>query len=987
MNSLLQQFLVEARDFLEEIGQQLLLLEEGPDDGAVVGEIFRLVHTLKGNSGLFDMPSLTSVVHAAEDLLDRVRDRTLDMDPELTDALLAAMDFVGRMLEEVEATGSIPAAYAGQSAEIAADLRRRLPARDDSALGFGEEPEATTDPPASGAWLAALGEDVRAQAAKAASLCAVHYRPETDCFFKGDDPLLLMRNLPGLVGFKVELAEPWPEPSMLDIYRCNLVFDALSTAEPGEVEQHLRYVREQVAIYRPALAALAVIDGEPSSAGGPMVAPAFAEAAAACLSSGDRAGLAAAAEAALDMTAAKSQPAAALRWIARLAPDPRVTSADLQALVAAVSTGVVPAWPAEDGAAVLSDAPAPGMAAAPDAAVAVAAAPFPPTPGATPLPLTVLRGDDAVMWREIALAQHRLLTTRARPQQVKGRIHAAYQALAGLISAGGRPDLDQPLQAALDAAVLAQQPEVLAAFVTERLLAERDAHESLTPPPLAPSLAALETAAPAPPVRAEALAAAVSAPAPVPASAAPALAASPALALSTQAEPATARGNASPAKPDARPGAIEPAARSQGSVASSARAAPGPQPEGPGGLEGEPGRRNDGEKGVRVLKVPQEKVDRLMDLIGEMVVAKNALPYLAARAEDHFGSRELGREIKAQYSIINRIAEEMQDGIMQVRMLPVGAVFQRFPRLVRDVARQLGKVVKLVVEGEDTEADKNIVESLADPMIHILRNSLDHGLETPEARRAAGKPEEGRLFVRASQEGDRVLIEVEDDGKGIDPAVIRRKAFEKGVIDEQRLESLTDAEAVQLVFAAGFSTAEQISNLSGRGVGMDVVKSSLEKVGGQVTLTSEVGRGTRIMLSLPLSMSVSNVMMVMIAGQQYGVPMEAVVETVRVAGEDIHVFKGQRTAVLRGRIVPLYGANTLLGLAHEPVPNEDGEYAVLVARIAGQTVGIIVDGFAQTIDVILKPLDGPLAHLVGFSGSALLGDGSVLLVLNLKELI
>jgi len=394
-----------------------------------------------------------------------------------------------------------------------------------------------------------------------------------------------------------------------------------------------------------------------------------------------------------------------------------------------------------------------------------------------------------------------------------------------------------------------------------------------------------------------------------------------------------------------------------------------------------------GDKGVRVLKVQQEKVDRMMDLIGEMVVAKNALPYLAAKAENHFGSRELGREIKAQYAIINRIAEEMQDGIMQIRLLPVGAVFQRFPRLVRDVSRQLGKKVRLVVEGEETEADKNIIEALSDPMIHILRNSLDHGQEMPEVRAATGKPEDGRLTVRARQEGDRVHIEIEDDGKGIDPAVIKRKALEKGLIDAARLETLSDEDAIQLVFAPGFSTAETVSNLSGRGVGMDVVKTSIENIGGQVRLTSIVGQGTRTILSLPLSMTVSNVMMVDIGGQNFGVPMDAVVETVRVNHEDIHVFKQQRTTVLRGRIVPLYGCDQLLASRRPPVPNEDGEFAVLVARIHGETVGIIVDGFAHTIDVILKPLEGPLAGLHGFSGSALLGDGSVLLVLNLKELL
>ncbi|MDO9141779.1 MAG: ATP-binding protein, partial [Methylobacter sp.] len=257
-------------------------------------------------------------------------------------------------------------------------------------------------------------------------------------------------------------------------------------------------------------------------------------------------------------------------------------------------------------------------------------------------------------------------------------------------------------------------------------------------------------------------------------------------------------------------------------------------------------RAEDAYVGPKTLKVDQDKIDNLMGLIGEMVVAKNSLPYLASRAETQYGVRELGREIKTQYAVINRIAEEMQDAIMQVRMMPMSFVFQRFPRLVRDTSRKLGKEVNLVLEGENTEADKNIVEALADPLIHIVRNSLDHGIETPEVRRAAGKPPAGRLTIRATQEADRVHIEISDDGKGIDPIIIKRKAYEKGIIDEVTMERLSDQEAVNLVFAAGFSTAEVISDLSGRGVGMDVVRSAVEKVNGTVSLESELGKGTLI---------------------------------------------------------------------------------------------------------------------------------------------
>jgi two-component system chemotaxis sensor kinase CheA len=390
--------------------------------------------------------------------------------------------------------------------------------------------------------------------------------------------------------------------------------------------------------------------------------------------------------------------------------------------------------------------------------------------------------------------------------------------------------------------------------------------------------------------------------------------------------------------------------------------------------------------GAKSLKVDQAKIDRLMNLIGEMVVSKNALPYLAGRAETVFGVRDLSREIKAQYAVINRIAEEMQDAIMQVRMMPVSFVFQRFPRLVRDTARKLGKDINLIMEGEDTEADKNIIESLGDPLIHIVRNSLDHGFELPEIRRAIGKPMVGTLTIRATQESDRVIIEIIDDGKGIDPEVIKRKAYEKGILDEMALERISDQEAVNLVFAPGFSTAEVISDLSGRGVGMDVVKTAIEKVNGAISLVSEKGKGTKIQLSLPLSMAVTNVMIIESDGQLFGVPMDSVVETVRVPRADIRMIKHSLATVLRGRVVPLKPINTLLEISAPPLANDDDELAVLVARLGDESVGLLVDDFRETVDIILKPMTGVLAQISAYAGSALLGDGSVLMVLNIKEM-
>jgi len=337
--------------------------------------------------------------------------------------------------------------------------------------------------------------------------------------------------------------------------------------------------------------------------------------------------------------------------------------------------------------------------------------------------------------------------------------------------------------------------------------------------------------------------------------------------------------------------------------------------------------------------------------------------------------------------VINRIADEMQGAIMQVRMMAVSVVFQRFPRLVRDISRKLSKEVQLVLEGEQTEADKNIIESLADPLIHIVRNSLDHGLETPEVRRACGKPETGTITIRATQDADRVVITISDDGKGIDPAVIKRKALEKGLIDEGSLARISDQEAVNLIFAAGLSTADVISDLSGRGVGMDVVRSVVNKLNGSVSIESELGKGTAIRISLPLSMAVTQVMIVESDGQLFGVPMDHVVETVRIPRSSILWIKQSMTAVLRGRIVPLKSLNGLLGVSALPRANEEDELAVLLVQAGSEILGLLVDGFKETLGLIQKPLSGVISGLTAYSGSALLGDGSVLMVLNIREIV
>jgi two-component system chemotaxis sensor kinase CheA len=385
----------------------------------------------------------------------------------------------------------------------------------------------------------------------------------------------------------------------------------------------------------------------------------------------------------------------------------------------------------------------------------------------------------------------------------------------------------------------------------------------------------------------------------------------------------------------------------------------------------------------RVLKVDQAKVDRLMALIGELVVAKNALPFLARRAEAVHGSREMSREIGQRYSVIDRLAQAMQEAIMEVRLLPVSEVFARFPRLIRDISRKLDKQIELVLEGGETQADKNIIELLGDPLIHIVRNSADHGIELPQVRMANGKPAHGTIRLRAMQEGDLVIIEVTDDGRGVDTARVIAKALERGLIDPEAAERMTPAEAANLIFHPGLSTADAVSDLSGRGVGMDVVQTSIRDAGGSVAVSSQPGIGTTVRLALPLSMAVMRVMTIETAGALYGVPIDLIAETVRVDAGAIRTIKQSEAFLLRDTIVPLVRLRRLLRL---PGRFEDRE-AVLVLRLPDGLVGMIVDRFDEHMDIILKPLEGILVGLKGFAGTALLGDGRVLMVLAVKELL
>ncbi|MEI6744596.1 MAG: chemotaxis protein CheA [Methylococcaceae bacterium] len=895
MNNLLEQFLSEARDFLQGIAEKLMQLENDPNSTELMVELFRFVHTLKGNSGLFDFPEMTRVLHASEDLMDAVRNGRVSYSQTLADQLLEAMDFVSALMDEIELTGKTSSNHVGTSTELTNALRALLNAP--NAVHVPVAIETYTDDGLAVkaiSWSELPLMDLPESTAMGLHRCAIdgetvlwlQYTPEPECFFKGEDPFFLVRQIPDVAWRHIILNNTASTLAEMDVFSSQLVFQLLTIASTEELDDLLRYVPDQ--IHRVKVPALAFV--KPSGNSDDVALDEdFIINILEFFDGNELETLTNTINTMLELSSPDLWSSSALRWVLHLIETEPDNKPVQRILLESLRTQKTPDW----SALTLPDVePSRNVVASPVVNVNI-----------SEISDTLL-----VYFNEVIDAQKEILSLPASSGGAwsAGRLKAVGATLIGCYRAVQRANEVEHIEAALQLALTENSPTPLLIWLDNSLL---DTHE-------------------------------------------------PVLVEEHEQHEEHLVANHLAAQTDAKSNRRPEEIGGANIVAAS-----------------------------KTLKVDQDKIDRLMNLIGEMVVAKNALPYLANRAETVFGVRELSREIKAQYAVINRVAEEMQDTIMQVRMMPVSFIFQRFPRMVRDISRKLGKEVELVLEGEATEADKNIIEALSDPLIHIVRNSLDHGLEMPEVRLAAGKFATGKLLIRASQESDRVLIEIIDDGKGIDPDVIKQKAYEKGLIDESTFERISDQDAVNLVFAAGFSTADVISDLSGRGVGMDVVRSAVEKVNGTVGIESERGKGTRLFLSLPLSMAVTNVMIIESNTQIFGVPMDMVVETVRVPRAHIRTIKQKQTTVLRGRIVPLLSLNDLLAKSEPQLSNEDDEFATLIVRVHGEHVGILVDDFRETVDIILKPMTGILGGLPGYSGAALLGDGSVLMVLNPRELI
>ena len=381
------------------------------------------------------------------------------------------------------------------------------------------------------------------------------------------------------------------------------------------------------------------------------------------------------------------------------------------------------------------------------------------------------------------------------------------------------------------------------------------------------------------------------------------------------------------------------------------------------------------------IRIEQDKLDRLMRITGELLVARGAFPILVQKLNNGVEVNVVAKELKDAGSTISRISDDLQASIMSIRMLPAKTVFQKFPRMVRDLARGLGKEVRLVVEGERTELDKTILEQIGDPLIHVIRNAVDHGLETPEKRQAAGKDPCGVLKVRAGNEAGGVIIEISDDGQGLDASALKRKAIQRGLMTADAAAAMSDEAAFQLIFMPGLSTAEKVTAVSGRGVGMDVVRSNVRNLQGTIDIRSKVGQGTTFSIKLPTSLMVSKGILLEAGSQEYILPLANIRDMVKIPSGEVHEYQGMKIAQVRGNTFPLFSLAETLGLEHLSKP----ETCIALLEVGNLKFGLIVDKFVSEVEVLVKPLTGGLDRCREFQGASIMGDGRVVLVLNPME--
>ncbi|MDE6885616.1 MAG: response regulator [Helicobacteraceae bacterium] len=387
----------------------------------------------------------------------------------------------------------------------------------------------------------------------------------------------------------------------------------------------------------------------------------------------------------------------------------------------------------------------------------------------------------------------------------------------------------------------------------------------------------------------------------------------------------------------------------------------------------------------QTVRVDVKRLDHLMNLIGELVLGKNRLISIYDDVEERYDGEGFLEELNQVVSAVSIVTTDLQLAVMKTRMLPVSKVFNKFPRMVRDLSRDLGKNIELIISGEETELDKSIVEEIGDPLVHIIRNSCDHGIENKEDRIANGKSETGKIELKAYNEGNHIVVEVADDGKGLDADALKQKALEKGIINEREADTMGNKEAFSLIFKAGFSTAKVVTNVSGRGVGMDVVKTNIEKLNGMIDIESELGRGTVLKLKIPLTLAIIQALIVGVQEEYYAIPLSSVLETVRVSQDEVYMVEGKSVLRLRDEILTLVKLSDIFAI--DNVINNSSELYVVVIGLAENKIGVVVDYLVGQEEVVIKSLGYYLKGTEGIAGATVRGDGKITLIVDVAGMM
>lgn len=943
-------FITEAKEHLETIEPNLLELEKAPDNLALLNDIFRPMHSLKGASGFLGLNRINHLAHKSENILDELRKGTIQVTSEIMDVILSSTDALRQMIENLESSNSegdvetesiiaqIDALMAGETPVSPTPEEAAPPAEvsvEEPAAGRPEEAAGAPAPAevktgmSSKEWVANL------PLAPAYALTAFgegHLKDFIDESIEiieslnqglldleenptGRDDLVNdlfryfhnMKGNSGIIGYNELNALTHEAETLLNNVRQgkitpnhDLIDLLLLTVDV--LEGLVQHIEVSAGTAAPLDTGPIIKQLQKALAGEGISLPP-------------------------ELLAAKGGGSA-----------PAAPPAEAAAPVEVVNPTIIPVGQEEDDTEVFRSTVTQQLEI-------IKAA------------LATLRKDGAHKDSSDALYRCLIAIRNASGFVGQEEIKVYADRTAGIVDQGRKANLDFGLMVDM----LGQEVDIISDMIQKALNEGRIG--GVQP---APATEEVKTEKPA------------EAPKPVPApEIVKPVEAAPKPAASTGAVPVPKPAAPAPARP-AAPASAKPVAPAKPATSAAAKKSSASAQAATG----------DAHKSSSTIRVDHERLDHLMNLIGELIINRNRYTLIARSLEGNesqINIPEVAQSLSETTYAMARISDDLQDTIMKVRMVPVSSVFSRFPRLVRDLSRKSGKEVDLIMEGEETELDKSVVEVIGDPLVHLIRNSVDHGIEAEADRIAAGKPAKGRVTLRAFHKGNSVAIEIEDDGKGIDPLKMRDVAIKKGIITPEEAAQMDDRDAIELIFAPGFSSAEKITDISGRGVGMDVVRTNIKNLKGSVNTFSELGKGTRFTLSLPLTLAIIDALMVNVSGQMYAIPLDAVSETTKIETVRLTDVKGRKAVTLRGEVLGIVELSEMLGLPRscETLPDV---LSVVVIHDNDRRLGLVVDQLLERQEIVIKPLGAYLGDLKGISGATIMGDGSVILILDPHEI-